>query len=190
MLWSHIGVRRYSFDVREPHALERSRFCDTFPRRFCLAARFFGGRSHRFRRHFRNGNPHVYPVRDGSGYFSSILFDNVRHTITARGAPKTARTRIQGGNEHEIRREYCRALGARNGNNTVFQGLSKRIDDVAMKFREFIGEENAAVRERRLAGARRRGASADKRCIGRCVMWWAEGRGGYRAPMKRSCERS
>jgi hypothetical protein len=61
------------------------------------------------------------------------------------------------------------ALNAGDGDEAVLEGLAQGLESRAVELAELVEEENAAVCEARLAGARARTAAHDRRCRGRVV---------------------
>src|SRR5207253_2377406 len=68
---------------------------------------------------------------------------------------------VHGGDEHEVGGVGDGALGARDGDYFVFEGLAQDFEDVLAEFGQFVEEEDAPVGEADFAGARH-AASADK----------------------------
>ncbi len=71
----------------------------------------------------------------------------------------TARTRIHGGCEHEIRRVTQRNGRARDCHNAVFHRLAQDFQDILPEFRQLIEEKNAIVSQTYFAGSRNSSAS-------------------------------
>lgn len=66
----------------------------------------------------------------------------------------SARTRIHCGNEEETARESETSGGTGNGNEAIFEWLTEDFQDVALKFGEFVKEEDTIVSEADFAGLR------------------------------------
>src|SRR3989344_5037935 len=144
----HIGVREDTLRVLKTFSLARASLRDRFASGLCLAAFLFCACGECFRRHLAYVYPHVDAIGDRPRELPAIFFHRVWHAAATRTAPKAARTRVEGRNEHEVSGKGGRTFRASDRDHVFFQGLTERIDDVAVEFRELIGEEDAAVRKR------------------------------------------
>src|SRR3989344_7671566 len=97
-------------------------------------------------------DPHVYSIGDRPGYLPTVFFYHMRHALTPRASREAARAGVEGRDEHETRGEDRRAFCAGDRDMPIFERFAQGVHDIAMKFREFIGEEDAAVRERHFTG--------------------------------------
>lgn len=82
---------------------------------------------------------------------------------------------IHSGDEHDVGWVVDGGVIATNGDDAIFEGLSKAFEDVTAKFGEFIEEEDAVMSEGDFAGAWRLGATADEADIADGVVRGAEG---------------
>ena len=76
-----------------------------------------------------------------------------------RDAAEPARARVRRGDEHEARRERHHLLAADDRHVAVLERLAQRLQARARELRQLVEEQDAVVRERRLARLRRVGAA-------------------------------
>src|SRR5438105_2214907 len=91
----------------------------------------------------------IDPIEEWTTDFFLIAKQVTRRagTATFRIGRKPTRTRILTGHKSKSGGEAHGPLGSRNSDNTVFQGLSEGLQNIAWEFWELIEEEYAAMRQ-------------------------------------------
>ena len=104
--------------------------------------------------------------------------------LDCRVAAAAARAHVHRPDELEPRREDRVPADAGDRDDAVLERLPERLEDGARELGQLVEQQHAAVRERDLAGPRRRAASDDRR-RGRSVMRRAKRRDGDERPTVR-----
>ena len=99
---------------------------------------------------------HVDAIEQRAGDAALVALDQIRRTIAdaADMAVVAARTGIHRRDQLEVRREVGLPRGARDGDVAGLHRLAQHVEHAAVEFRKFVEEENTAMRQRNLAGAR------------------------------------
>ena len=89
-------------------------------------------------------------IEQRSGDPPNVALDHHRRAVALPGAvPEiTARTRVQGCNQHESCRKAERHGGARDRDGSVFQRLAHDFEHVARELGQFVQEEDTVIYER------------------------------------------
>jgi ADP-ribose pyrophosphatase len=117
----------------------------------------------------------VEPVEERAGHLVAERRQPLGRTGALRAgvAASAARAEVHRSDELKPGRKHRSSLGPRHAYDAVFEWLPEGLEHVPAELGELVEEEDAAVSERRLAGARVR-AAADDRLRRRAVVRRAE----------------
>lgn len=113
--------------------------------------------------HSRHSDEEIDTIEDGSGELRTVAFDLRLATRTGFFfvSEVSARTRIERTDEDEFRRVGITRIDPIDGDFAVFEGLSQHLQEMSVKFEEFIEEEDSLVSEADLSGPRIPSSSDD-----------------------------
>ena len=98
---------------------------------------------------FGDRDVHVDAVKEGTGEFLLVSVDLILSAgaFVGRVAEIATRAGVHGGDEHEVGGVSGLGVDARDGDFLVFERLTKRLEDGAGKFGDFVEEEDAEMSE-------------------------------------------
>ena len=99
---------------------------------------------------------HVDAVEQRAGDSALVALDQIRGTVAdaAAVAVVSARTRVHRGDQLEVRWKVGLPRGARDGDVAGFHRLAQHVEHAPVELRKFVEEQDPAMRQRNLAGAR------------------------------------
>jgi hypothetical protein len=88
-------------------------------------------------------------VQQRPGYLGAITLNLKRRAgaFSFDIAQESARARIHGGHQHEIRRVAHRGRGSGNNHLSLFHGLTQNLQDIPSELRQFVQEKHAVMRQ-------------------------------------------